>query len=107
MSPRTGKAMRAPLLVEDWLRPRSGALVVLGTCAAGLVSFSGSGLEADGGSGVGEPAPGAVVTGAAALSKGSVVSPGRATGINRNWPSRTAKSGPSPFHSVKLRTDTS
>ena len=58
---------------------------------------------AEGGGGAAEPAPGGeVASGAAAASR----RPGSGTGMISVWPSRTAKSGPSPFHSASARTVT-
>ena len=70
--------MRAPEFVWVWVAPRSGALVVCTGLAAGVVSFSGSGVEAEGGSGVGDPGTGGGDRGggAALVRSGSAVGQG-------------------------------
>ncbi len=68
-------------------------------CAAGVTFSSGSGLAAEGGGGVGVPVPGWVNGSAGAP-------PSSTTGISRYCPSRTARSGPSPFHSASDLAET-
>ena len=79
--------------------PRSGdAGMAFGLAAAGATSSSGSGFLAEGGVGVGVPLPGAV------SDKAGATAP--AVGMIRNWPSRTARSGPRPFQSASDLAET-
>jgi hypothetical protein len=76
--------------------------------AAGGGEVVGSGLDALGGVGVRLPVPGfsvviAAVLVAAVLLDADVCETG---GISKYWPSRMVKSGSSPFHSERARTDT-
>ena len=60
--PETGMASFAVPEAAVFCAPRSGAGGVFTAAAAGFVFSAGSGVAAEGGVGVGEPAPGAVTT---------------------------------------------
>ena len=70
---------------------------------ATTVSFFGKGLAALGGVGVGDPLPGACMVAASRWRLGGFCLD---TGINRNWPSRMAKSLPRLFHSANDLAET-